>query len=560
MISLHKLHAVRLMVSVATTASVFFSTSLSFAQTTATVQANAATSSPAPVAVEPYKPKLKYDDSLAILFGGGRLSKILPCGCHSRNLGGIDKEAAMITAYQQVTSSPLLLDAGGFFREFTDPDLNLQTWYLLQSLRLMKYQAINVAYTDFKHGIDELKRLQKEIGLPFISANILDAQTSKTVFEPYKIFEVPNGGRMVKIGVIGVTAPNARVSTPLEDEAPPKITPATETTSTAEGKGGAAADEVAGGSNRAVEFALSIDQAASSGPVSQTRYEVQDETEALIPLAQKLRPQCDVLVLLAFDGATRSKRIAESVGIFDVVIAGDTYQQYPSVRTGKENRTLWMSGEHEGRYLGLVEITFEKDKTINEKEGSLLPIDQNIVVDPQLTRMIDAYMRDKAKLPPPRSRPAERIYAGANRCALCHKAQFDQWKSSRHAKAIASLRDKKMEYNPDCLRCHVVDFRKAGGFTDLMVTPHLANVQCESCHGPAQKHVVEEQQIAKMSKQQREVTKRAAKMNVKTNAEFCVQCHDQANDPNFDFARDIKLVDHSTSDTERKGVKARPSH
>jgi hypothetical protein len=95
-------------------------------------------------------------------------------------------------------------------------------------------------------------------------------------------------------------------------------------------------------------------------------------------------------------------------------------------------------------------------------------------------------------------------YIGAEKCKNCHQAkkagnQFAKWKEMKHARAfelLASDEAKKTakengvddpQKSPKCLRCHVTAFdvpaeRVAKGFNQKL------GVQCESCHGPGEKH------------------------------------------------------------------------
>jgi hypothetical protein len=85
-------------------------------------------------------------------------------------------------------------------------------------------------------------------------------------------------------------------------------------------------------------------------------------------------------------------------------------------------------------------------------------------------------------------------YVGAQKCALCHKAdargaQYKIWQNSRHSKSFEALQspkaaeaaksmgvDKPAE-SPQCLKCHVPLFDKAPEIKEEGVT-------CEVCHGP----------------------------------------------------------------------------
>jgi hypothetical protein len=112
---------------------------------------------------------------------------------------------------------------------------------------------------------------------------------------------------------------------------------------------------------------------------------------------------------------------------------------------------------------------------------------------------------------------------------------------------MKSLVEKGMQYSGDCLRCHTVGFKQPGGFSDLRVTPGLANVQCEVCHGPAQKHVEEQQQLALAAGTQAgKGTSGTVHLLMKWDEEFCAQCHDSNNDPRFNFAEALPRVRHKS--------------
>ncbi len=82
----------------------------------------------------------------------------------------------------------------------------------------------------------------------------------------------------------------------------------------------------------------------------------------------------------------------------------------------------------------------------------------------------------------------ESVFAGAQSCLACHPPAREAWKKSRHAGALATLEKVGKQFDPECLACHVVGLDK-GGFLSQDLTPDLANVQCENCHGPGKAHV-----------------------------------------------------------------------
>lgn len=90
-------------------------------------------------------------------------------------------------------------------------------------------------------------------------------------------------------------------------------------------------------------------------------------------------------------------------------------------------------------------------------------------------------------------------YIGAKKCKKCHLKQYKSWEATAmattydklkpgeaaEAKTAAGL-DPTIDYTTDanCVKCHVTGMGKPGGFVDIETTPTLANVGCETCHGP----------------------------------------------------------------------------
>ncbi len=125
-----------------------------------------------------------------------------------------------------------------------------------------------------------------------------------------------------------------------------------------------------------------------------------------------------------------------------------------------------------------------------------------------------------------RQEPAP-LYAGADKCALCHFYTHDDWTTSRHANALESLKKIGMDKNPSCLPCHTVGFGTPNGYKDEATTPQLAGVQCENCHGPAYGHAAAP--LDRNNKLDLSV------LPVRTpSAEMCGGCHTDAHHPTYD--------------------------
>jgi len=148
-----------------------------------------------------------------------------------------------------------------------------------------------------------------------------------------------------------------------------------------------------------------------------------------------------------------------------------------------------------------------------------------------------AFISTFVQVPDSHSQPTQAGYVGANACDCCHEDLVKGWKTTRHAKAFETLKKKSQESLPNCQKCHVTGFDKAGGFVDLELTPELAGVQCESCHGAAAAHAAGPDKRKPLIAIPDEST--------------CRECHTKGQDPKFDYNTKRKLV-HGDS---RKGEK-----
>ena len=80
-------------------------------------------------------------------------------------------------------------------------------------------------------------------------------------------------------------------------------------------------------------------------------------------------------------------------------------------------------------------------------------------------------------------------WVGADSCRACHEKQFEDWRTTPHARAYVTLLKEKRQYDQDCWSCHVTGAGMPGGPQTPKEVGHLRNVQCESCHGAGRKHI-----------------------------------------------------------------------
>ena len=137
-------------------------------------------------------------------------------------------------------------------------------------------------------------------------------------------------------------------------------------------------------------------------------------------------------------------------------------------------------------------------------------------------------------------------YVGSETCVDCHAEISQLWSQTPHANAYDSLLNSGQQDLPACLQCHVVGYGETGGFLDQELTLELADVQCESCHGPGKRHIDAPDDTLNIIRSPTE--------------KDCRTCHTIGQDPHFDFQNKVALV-HGEDTTGDSGpsTKSPPS-
>jgi hypothetical protein len=139
-------------------------------------------------------------------------------------------------------------------------------------------------------------------------------------------------------------------------------------------------------------------------------------------------------------------------------------------------------------------------------------------------------------------------YVGAEVCGKCHTKAYAKWKTEvregvSHSLAYESLKKDPARYqthNPECVVCHTTGYEFKGGFTSVEATPHLLGNQCENCHGPGKRHSDHKDNL--------EFRKAMKLSKFEVEKSICTKCHDEDNDPKFNFAKYWPKVEHPWKD------------
>jgi hypothetical protein len=395
--------------------------------------------------------------------------------------GGISRRRAFLV--HNVPRDYLLVDAGDVVagpREWETLELE----YILKGYELMGYHAVNIGHRELSLGLEGLKRVKRDYGR-LVSANVLDLD-GVPVAEPYVVMELSNGYRC---GILGV----------VDDRVEP--------------------DQVGAGLRLAAP------------------------TEAIAKYLPELKQKADFIVLLAFMDEPQMQALTAHFFEIDVIVGGKVRQA--TTDPVLENRSAIVFNTDKGKNVGRLDIRYQKNGPW-QYTGSMTVLEESMEKDAQITALVEQYkeqlkVRDfrpvkddeegLSSITAVRSKTADR-YVGPESCRECHKAGYQIWLKSKHARAFESLEQQGHQYNPRCLACHTVGYMASDGYISQELTGHLKNVSCEACHGRGDYH-------NKLMAGQSVGSKKAV-----MKAPWCLDCHDQENSPHFDANRYWEKIVH----------------
>lgn len=460
--------------------------------------------------------------AVALLLTGEMFGYIEPCGCTAGQTGGLARRASLVENLERQRGWNVVgLSLGGSLDESRvgRVQTRMKFDFTREALESMEYVTLGLGREESRLPLrqDDLLQISTEDqqkpdwDLRFNSANVRPYPGEDLgISERFQLIEAgpggaasAGGGRKVKIGVTSV-----------------------------------------------------LGESMSQGILGDDFFEIQPPAEALaevLPQMQAARP--DLLVLLSYAKPEESRQLAKSFPAFDIVVTAGGPED-PDFRPDEVGKTMLLEVGKKGKNVGIV--GFFPENPQQRLRYELVEIDgARFENHPRLHKMMQDYqtrlreerpdLLDNAEPPP---HPSGRTFVGAEKCAECHDQAYAKWETTGHAHALAGLTTGRKDYeghwvdrkwDAECLACHVTGwhpqqaFRFESGFIDEMKTPHLANNQCENCHGPGSRHVeIEEGADASEGETAAErmrmwISKEEAETKV------CRQCHDGDNDPHFDM-------------------------
>jgi hypothetical protein len=421
----------------------------------------------------------------AILFSSGNQGVLAACGCPSNPSGGLAKRQAMIEQYRRTRSGLVVVDAGD---TLVDRPGAIKIKYVAMTLGRGGYDALGLGDQELGLGVPELQRLAREYKLPYICSNVRDG-AGQFIFPPHVIRQV--GG--IRVGIFAVVADEAFGFPPQEWRKGLKVEPPLE----------AAKREVA-----------------------------------------ELRPACDLIVALSHQRLMDTRELAAGAAGIDVVVSGHDERMLP--KGEKMGEALLVAAGDEGRLLGAITMTRQPK---GPPQLSLLMTELSAQVPDAswVTDLYWQYVKEAKDQPPPdwKDTPVPPAYESAEACGKCHQPEYDQWLTTRHAHAYASIKRSGRQDDPECILCHTIGYGRKGGFVSMAETPDLGRVTCQACHA-----VTSEHGPAAALKGAPKDPKLDPMINI--NSRLCMSCHGPIQSPDFDYYVYKPQILHKPPKDEKK--------
>lgn len=347
---------------------------------------------------------------------------------------------------------------------------------MIKGMNLCGYDVANIGEADFRFGESFFAARRKEASFAFSSANLLSASDKAPYAAPF-VERVVDGAKVIVVGVVGDShTQNVSKATAVDGQA------------------------------------LSVASAAKSVQA------------AFAKAGEGLR------VVLAHMSVDDARALIKSVKEVDLVIAAHGRNE-PS-RAEQVGDAVLVGAGHNGRQIGRLDLQIGLEGLTAVTPFSI-NLDDSYADDAGLAALYKTFLAelktkaDELAKAIPQKDPTGGGYVGVNACKSCHPKQVTQWEGTRHAHAWNTLVLTNHDYALSCFGCHSTGYGFKTGFTLPTKTKELANVQCETCHGPAGDHVTNPQ--------------KGWSKDVKT---ACVECHQPSRSPNFDLSTYLPKVTH----------------
>lgn len=408
------------------------------------------------------------DDKVHIVYSGNIDGELEPCGCSIEGNSGGILRHSTTLKRLRREHPDLITLSGGGMLVSMVPQDKLTGEYILKGVAELDYDAVALQWNDLAYGVDFVRGR----GLPWVASNW-------------------------------------------------------------SGDAFATGKEIGRGGHKLFFFAW-LDPTQSPQAAMHAEYgQVGDDPDVLAKGLQQAQQQG--LTVLSTTLTLEQAR-ALPLQYVDILLVRAAYEEYgePQIVDG----TLVLEPGSRGMRLGMLELTLDENGRIAGFDHRIISMPPAVADDPELAAWYEEYnVKVKAAyLKRVELRKAmasgESPFVGEESCQDCHQQAHDTWRKTPHSNAFAKLEAVNKAFDPACIKCHTVGFEKEGGFIDMDATPHLLNVQCESCHGAGRRHA------------------ESGGAEPVTNHDWrpqrmCAQCHVQKHSPSFEFGSYWPRIKHT---------------
>ena len=448
--------------------------------------------------------------NLAIVITGREDGYIEPCGCAGldRMKGGLSRRHTMIEELKAKGWPLMCIDVGGLSKGYgVQAELKFQI--TVDAMKKMGYKAIGFSPNDLQLPVDSLVAVAADSPdnpSPFVSASVGLLGFDAKITAQWRVVDV--GG--IKVGVTSVLGKEFQ-------------------------------KDLAGGD---VEFI--------------------DPEAALKQIVPELKKRCKLMILLAYASRQESIELSNVFKDFAVVVTAVGRPAPPAKpEVIDDSKALLIEVGEKGMDAIVLGLYVDADPPYRYQR---VPLDSRFAASKDMKNLMKAYQERLKTLGlaglaiKPVTHPAQGVngnFVGSKACKDCHEDSYSVWKKSGHAKAWSTLlgADPPRNSDPECISCHVIGwhptkhFPYKGGFLSEKLTPQMADVGCESCHGPGEAHVKAEMGNDKDLQLRMQKAVRVTKEEAQKHEEkSCHNCHDLDNSPDFKFETYWPKIEHTESE------------
>ncbi len=418
------------------------------------------------LSIPPGKLGLEGYDSFLVLLSGRDAALLEQGGCNPRQTGGLEPRAQLAAQLRARGLPTLLVDLGDTFPG-PGPGAAETAQVVMRAMDRMGYDALVLCGNELSAvSAATLEAMAREVKFSLLGANLERTDGAPAAWKPWIKRQL--GG--LSVGVIGL-----------------------------------------------VPDALPLD---ASQP-----YRIRSQAETLRTLLPEVRRQVDKVMVVAADITRLRPGQFRDVDLWCSV---DPRMMYQYVGPGRP--LLYLANGED--FLSTFVLRYPRPPGRLIVVPKAYPLSAQKYPDAGMRALVTTLYHDlsaRGLAPRPEGALEEQPqemqrgagYVGSASCAPCHADPYAQWKKTPHARTSITLASREREFWPECLTCHSTGYGAASGYAPASARRELAEVGCETCHGPGAAH-----------------TAAPRRDNIRNDVspvttEVCESCHDPKHDPSF---------------------------